>query len=138
MKVLLQRVNHASVTVENSSVGAIQQGLLLLVGFGVGDTESKIPPLVEKISNLRVFSDERGRFNYSVRDIEGAILLVPQFTLFADTKKGRRPEFFAALDPIEAKRLFEILIQEFKKVETLEVASGIFVAYMQVKLENDG
>jgi D-tyrosyl-tRNA(Tyr) deacylase len=138
MKIILQRVNHASVSVDDETVGSINQGVLLLIGFGSEEDQSKLGKIAEKISQLRIFPDERGRFHYSLLDIKGSVLLVPQFTLFADTSKGRRPEFFGALDPKIAKKLFEDTPQYFIKAGIDNVQTGRFGAYMQVSLENDG
>ena len=138
MKVILQRVNFAKVSVEGITVGEIEKGLLLLVGFGKDDSESVLKPMAAKISNLRVFPDEKGRFHLSVLDIEGGILAVPQFTLFADTSKGRRPEFFSALAPDKAEEMFNSFVRHLKESEIAKVETGQFGAYMQVTLENDG
>ena len=139
MKVVLQRVNSASVVVEGECVGKIPKGLLLLVGFGEESSEQSLRKMVEKISNLRIFPDEKGRFDRSVIDINGGVLLVPQFTLYGDTSKGRRPEFFKALEPKKATELFDQVVEEFKKITQLEtVQTGIFGADMKVSLENDG
>ena len=138
MKVVIQRVAHASVSVEGQVSGAIKRGLLLLVGFGGDDTEAKLGPLAEKVANMRLFPDERGRFHFSSLEIGAEILLVPQFTLFADISKGRRPEFFGALAPEQAKSLFEKLPAHFERLGIKQVGCGIFGAYMQVELLNDG
>ncbi len=138
MRVLIQRVSHAKVTVEDQVTGSIQQGLLLLVGFGQGDSEVKLKPMVEKISNLRVFSDEQSKFNLSVMQIKGGVLLVPQFTLYADTSRGRRPDFFSSLPPKEAEELFDKFVSLFRQTEISPVAQGVFGVHMHVDLQNDG
>ncbi|MFV1951262.1 MAG: D-aminoacyl-tRNA deacylase [Nitrospinota bacterium] len=138
MKVLLQRVNYASVKVEGQVIARINKGLLLLAGFGEGDDDSKLKPMAEKIVNMRIFPDEKGRFHFSLLDINGSILVVPQFTLFADTGKGRRPEFFRALKPQLAGVLIEEFIDVFKQIGIKDILSGQFGAHMKVVLENDG
>lgn len=138
MRVVLQRVSHALVKVDGAVVGRIGQGLLLLVGFGKGDDEQVLSPMVHKLAHLRVFPDERGRFHYSVLEIGGGILAVPQFTLFADTSKGRRPEFFNALEPERASQLFDQFVALLREHNVALVQTGIFGAHMQVALENDG
>ena len=138
MRVLLQRVSKASVSVEEKVLGEISGGLLLLTGFGKGDDESKLLPMAEKIINLRVFPDEKGRFDKSVLDISGEILVVSQFTLYADTTKGRRPDFFNALEPDKARVLCDSFVQLLKSKGVSKVATGEFGAHMFVNLENDG
>lgn len=139
MKVLIQRVNSASVSVHNEIVGSIGQGLLLFVGIGKSDNSTTLNAMAEKIKNLRIFSDEDGRFQFSLIQTKGSVLLVPQFTLFADTRKGRRPEFFDAMPPKEATTLFDEFTSLFTETSALKkVATGEFGANMQVKLENDG
>ncbi len=139
MRVHLQRVNHASVVVEGETVGAIDRGVLLLVGLGKEDTKDNLLPMAHKVSNLRIFPDEKGRFHFSVKDIQGEVLLVPQFTLYGDLKKGRRPDFFSALEPHVASPLFDQFVEIFREIpEISTVATGVFGAYMKVSLENDG
>ena len=138
MKIILQRVRSASVEIGGVRVGAIGQGVLLLVGFGEGDDQSKFQPLAEKIAVMRIFPNAAGRFDRSLVDIGGSVLLVPQFTLFADTSKGRRPDFFGALKPELAAALFEQLITVFEQILPARIAAGKFGADMLVSLENDG
>ena len=138
MRVILQRVSRASVRVQGETVGEIGAGLLLLVGFGQGDTEECLKPMVDKIVTMRIFSNDEGRFDRSVIDQSGEILAVSQFTLFADTSKGRRPEFFQALKPQEAEALFGRFIEVLKSSGVQKVASGTFGAMMEVDLVNDG
>ncbi len=138
MKVLVQRVKEARVEVEGKLVGEIGPGLLLLVGLGKGDCEENLAEMAKKIANLRVFSDENDRFQYSLLDTEGAVLSVPQFTLFADTSKGRRPEFFSAMPPSEAAPLSEQFLARLKERGIKKVEAGQFGANMQVSLVNDG
>jgi D-tyrosyl-tRNA(Tyr) deacylase len=137
VRALLQRVSHASVTVDDKAVGKIGRGLLVLLGIGQGDGEAQVKTLADKIVHLRIFGDEEGKMNRSLLDVGGEILVVSQFTLYADTRRGRRPSFTDAAPPAVADPLFE----HFK--ETLasygvRVASGVFGAYMGIDLRNDG
>ena len=138
MKILLQRVSRAAVRVDGAVVGAIDQGLLLFVGFGQTNTEQDLAPMATKVANLRVFPDERGRFDRSLLDIGGAALLVPQFTLYADTSKGRRPDFTGAMAPDAASRLFDWFVAAMAETGVDKVETGRFGAHMQVELVNDG
>ena len=138
MKILLQRVTRASVRIKDEIVGAIDQGLLLLVGFGHTDDTTVLMPMANKVANLRVFPDEQGRFQYSLSDIGGAALLVPQFTLYADTKKGRRPDFSRSMKPEAATGLFEEFVSAVRSSGVHKVECGRFGADMQVELVNDG
>jgi D-tyrosyl-tRNA(Tyr) deacylase len=137
MKIVLQRVSSASVKVDNEIVGSIDNGMLLLIGFSSSDTEESILPTIEKIVKLRVFSDQEGKMNKSVLDVNGSALLVSQFTLYADTKKGNRPSFIEAARPEQAIPLYEFFIAEMKK-RISKVETGIFGADMKVELVNDG
>jgi D-tyrosyl-tRNA(Tyr) deacylase len=137
MKIVLQRVSSASVKVDDKIVGSIENGLLLLIGFSSNDTEENILPTIEKIMKLRIFSDEEGKMNKSVLDVEGSMLLISQFTLYADTKKGNRPSFIEAARPEQAIPLYEFFIAEMKK-RISKVETGIFGADMKVELVNDG
>jgi len=134
---LLQRVTQAQVDVAGETVGQIQRGLLVLVGVEKGDGEAKAERLLERLLGYRVFPDETGRMNLSLQDIEGGLLLVPQFTLAADTRKGMRAGFSTAAEPAEGQRLFEYLVQQARHAHG-EVATGLFGADMQVSLTNDG
>lgn len=138
MKVLLQRVDQASVSVAESVIGEIGLGLLLLTGIAEGDTEEIITTMAKKISTLRIFPDEKGRFDKSVLDITGGVLIVSQFTLFADTSKGRRPEFFKAAKPEIAKPLCDYFAKALAKEGVQKIAQGEFGAHMKVSLVNDG
>ena len=138
MKVLLQKVSKASVTVNEKEVGAISQGLLLLTGIGKTDSEETVEAMAEKVSNIRVFPDDKGRFHHSVLEVKGEVLVVPQFTLYASTAKGRRPEFFDAREPGEAKALCEKFVQALKNQGVSKVSEGEFGAMMQVSLVNEG
>ncbi len=137
MKIVLQRVSSASVKVDSKIVGRIEHGLLLLIGFSSTDTAENILPTIEKIVKLRIFSDEEGKMNKSVLDVEGSMLLISQFTLYADTKKGNRPSFIEAARPEEAIPLYEFFIAEMRK-RIMIVETGIFGADMKVELVNDG
>lgn len=137
MKIVLQRVSSASVKVDSKIVGRIEHGLLLLIGFSSTDTEENILPTIEKIVKLRIFSDEEGKMNKSVLDVEGSMLLISQFTLYADTKKGNRPSFIEAARPEQAIPLYEFFIAEMRK-RVKKVETGIFGADMKVELVNDG
>ncbi len=138
MKVLLQRVSQASVSVNGKSLAEISAGYLLLTGLGDGDDRSKLRAMAEKIANMRLFPNEAGRFDKSILDIGGAALVVPQFTLFADTSKGRRPEFFGALKPELARPLVDEFVVTLKEVGVGKVECGEFGAHMMVSLVNDG
>ncbi|TWU19051.1 D-aminoacyl-tRNA deacylase [Allorhodopirellula heiligendammensis] len=137
MKVILQRSLQASVQVENEIVGQIEQGLVALVGVGQGDSEETVRALAEKTVNLRIFSDENGKMNRNVIESGGGILVISQFTLLADCRKGRRPSFTDAAPPDRAKELYE-LYAEHLAARNISVARGIFAADMQVSLINDG
>ena len=138
MKIVIQRVQSASVVIEDSTVGAIKQGLLLLVGVGPEDTKEDLEYAVRKIVNMRIFSDEDGKMNLSVKDIGGQILSISQFTLFADTKKGNRPSFTGAASPEAANKLYEEFNEILRTEYGLIVETGEFGADMQVSLVNDG
>lgn len=134
---LLQRVNRASVTVADSTVGEIGRGLLVLVGVQRGDDEARAERLLERLLAYRVFPDAAGRMNLSLQDVAGGLLLVPQFTLAADTRKGNRPGFSTAAAPDDGRRLFEHLLARARTAHP-QVATGVFGADMQVSLVNDG
>jgi len=134
---LLQRVSEASVVVEGKAVASIGKGLLVLVGVEKGDGEKQTDRLLERLLGYRVFPDAEGRMNLSVSDIGGGLLLVPQFTLSADTKKGMRASFSPAAEPEEGKRLFDSLVGKAKQRHA-GVQCGVFGAVMQVRLTNDG
>jgi len=137
MKVVIQRVAEANVKVDKKIVGQIKKGILVFFGCHIDDKEEKIHCLVDKIINLRIFQDENHKMNLSLKDIDGEILIISQFTLLADTKKGRRPSFVNSMEPIKAKLFYEKFISETKKyIKKVEV--GIFGAKMQVYLINDG
>jgi D-tyrosyl-tRNA(Tyr) deacylase len=137
VKVLLQRVTGASVSINGEIVGRIGQGLVAFVGVAEGDSERDIDYLVPKMTGLRIFADENSKFNLSVADVGGELLLVSQFTLIADTRKGRRPSFTAAAPPEEAEKLFERFVEQARG-SGLKVETGIFQEYMRVDIHNDG
>ena len=137
MRILLQRVSTASVTVAGEVVGEIGSGLLAFVGIGHGDTEEHADYLVEKMINLRLFEDAGGKMNLSVEDIGGGVLIVSQFTLYADIRKGRRPSFDNAASPDVAKKLYEYFVNQ-AKIRVANVATGVLQADMLVRLANDG
>ncbi|MDA0264456.1 MAG: D-aminoacyl-tRNA deacylase [Chloroflexi bacterium] len=137
MKALIQRVTKASVAVDNEIAGTIGLGLVILLGVAKEDEEADAQYLTGKIINLRIFGDDQGRFNLSALDIGAEILVVSQFTLYADTRKGRRPDFNQAAGPEDAKRLYEHTVRLFRDAG-LTVATGRFQEHMKVELENDG
>jgi D-tyrosyl-tRNA(Tyr) deacylase len=137
MRAVVQRVSQASVTVGDEVVGAIGQGLLILLGIGVGDSEAEARLLAEKTANLRIFADEEGRFNRSLLDVGGEALVVSQFTLYADTRRGRRPSFSDAAPPEIAAPLVDIFADELRRLG-VAVSTGRFGAMMRVALVNDG
>ncbi|HVO23603.1 MAG TPA: D-aminoacyl-tRNA deacylase [Candidatus Margulisiibacteriota bacterium] len=137
MRAVVQRVSAARVTVDERLVGAIRRGLLVLVGIAADDSLAEADWLLDKLLDLRIFENELGKFDKSLRDIHGELLLVSQFTLFADTRKGRRPSFSAAARPEHAIPLYEHLLHR-ARAQGITVANGEFGAHMQVELTNDG
>jgi D-tyrosyl-tRNA(Tyr) deacylase len=137
VKALLQRVTSASVTIEGEVVGSIGRGLVVFIGVAEGDEPNDADYLVQKLVNLRIFADKEERFNLSALDIKAELLLVSQFTLLADTRKGRRPSFTEAAPPQLAEKLFEYFVNEAKR-SGLRVQTGRFQQYMQVGIHNDG
>ena len=137
MITLLQRVSEARVDIENETVGRIGQGILVLVGVQADDDEVIARAFVERLLNYRVFSDADGKMNLSLKDIDGGLLLVPQFTLAANTKKGRRPSFTSAAPPFHGKFIFGYMV-DIARQNHADVACGRFGADMQVSLTNDG
>ncbi len=137
MKAVVQRVSKASVTVEGSVVGSIGRGLVVLIGFSRQDSPQDIAPMVEKILNLRIFEDDQRKMNRSLLDVRGEVLLVSQFTLLGDTRKGRRPNFMDAAPPEVAQKLYHEFIQEIER-QKVKVQTGRFQAYMEVQIYNDG
>ena len=136
MKIIIQRVKKAQVSIEGQVYGQIQQGLLLLVGVGPEDQKEDLDYAVRKLVNMRIFSDTEGKMNLSVKDIQGEILSISQFTLFADTKKGNRPAFTGAAKPDVAEAVYQDFNRELAKEVPVKI--GIFGADMQVELVNDG
>ena len=137
MKALLQRVTSASVSIAGEVVGRIDRGLVVLIGVAGNDTEKDVQYLAQKTTQLRVFADEQGRFNLSALDTNGELLVVSQFTLLADTRKGRRPSFIGAAPPDLAEALVEKFIAAVRDTG-LKVETGRFQQYMQVEIVNDG
>ena len=137
MRALIQRVAQAAVTVDDKEVGRIGPGLVALLGVAAEDTEEDAKYLVDKTVNLRIFADDRNRFNLSARDAGAELLVVSQFTLYGDTRKGRRPDFTKAAPPEQAQRLYQHAVDLFRAAG-LTVATGVFQEYMQVSLQNDG
>ena len=137
MIALLQRVAQARVEVDGASVGSIGPGLMVLVCAERGDSESEADRLLERVLGYRVFGDAAGKMNLSLRDVQGGLLLVPQFTLAADTRKGTRPSFTPAAAPAEGERLFDYFVAQARALHA-RVETGRFVAHMQVSLTNDG
>lgn len=137
MKLVIQRVASATVKVDGEIIGQIEKGFLVLVGIKQGDTKEQADFLIKKLCNLRVFEDKNNKMNLSIKDIKGKLLIVSQFTLYADCKKGNRPSFIEAARPEVAEPLYEYFKQGCKN-EEIEVESGIFGADMKVSLINDG
>ena len=138
MRVLLQRVTEGSVTVDGEVIGSIAKGLVILFGAGQGDTEKDVKYLAEKCANLRIFCDEQEKMNLSLLDVEGETLVISQFTLYGDCRKGRRPGFSDAADPAEAERFYELFQKLLKEQGVRKVEHGKFGADMKVKIFNDG
>ena len=138
MKAILQRTTHSSVSIDGEIVGEIQQGFMVLLGIIEGDTKKEADALAAKLAGLRVFSDEQDRMNLSLQDINGGILLVSNFTLGADCKKGRRPSFSEAARPEVAKPLYEYFIQQLHINGVEQVETGEFGADMELNITNDG
>jgi len=137
VKALLQRVTRASVSVTSEVVGRIGRGLVVFIGVATGDTEKDAQYLAQKTVSLRIFSDEEGRFNLSALDVKGELLVVSQFTLLANTRKGRRPSFIEAAPPAQAEEIFERFVEQ-ARATGLRVETGRFQQYMQVEIHNDG
>ena len=138
MRIILQRVSEASVKIDGNIKGAIEGGLLVLLGIEAADSEVDADWLISKISGLRIFSDSEGKMNLSIQDINGAFLVISQFTLFASTKKGNRPSYIQAARPEQAIPLYEYFVSKLKSETNLIVETGTFGADMKVSLVNDG
>lgn len=138
MKMVIQRVKYASVSVDGNITGKIGHGLLILVGYTHSDTDTDIEKWVKKVLQMRIFNDEQGKMNLSVQDTGGDILLVSQFTLYADTRKGNRPSYIQAATPDTALSLYKKTVEQFEKNLNKSVQKGVFGADMKVELLNDG
>jgi D-tyrosyl-tRNA(Tyr) deacylase len=136
LKVLLQRCKESNVSIKSKIVGKIKSGLVIFVGFEKKDSKEDIVLIIDKILNFRIFNDINQKMNLSVKDINGSVLIISQFTLCAETKKGRRPSFLNAANPDNSIQLYDFFIKEFQKF--INVQSGVFGQEMQVKLINDG
>ena len=137
MKLVLQRVKNASVTINNKLFSSINKGILILIGIEKGDSDADIIKSAEKVSKLRIFADENDKMNLSIKDIKGEILVVSQFTLAGDCKKGTRPSFDKSAPPAEANKLYELFAQKLKDLD-IPVKTGVFGARMDIQLINDG
>lgn len=137
MRFVIQRVSHAQVTIDGQVRGSIQKGYMVLIGIGQEDTEALADRMISKMLDLRIFEDADGKSNLSLRDVDGALLLISQFTLYADCKKGKRPSFFKAGEPHMANDLYEYIIRKCKE-EVRDVERGEFGAMMHVELLNEG
>ena len=137
MRAVIQRVLEASVAIDGDTVGRIGPGLLVLLGVRRGDAESDVGWMAEKVANLRIFEDQAGKMNRSLLEGSGAVLVVSQFTLYGDARKGRRPSFIEASEPVEANRLYGLFCEQLRGLG-LEVQTGEFAAHMRVALVNDG
>jgi len=138
VRALIQRVKHASVTIDGKVKSSIEKGLLVFVGFADGDTQDLIEPIAKKLSGLRIFEDENEKMNLSVSDVDGEILVVSQFTLYADCKKGKRPSFTNAMAPDLANEYYEKFVNLLADMTGKEIKTGEFGADMKVELLNDG
>lgn len=138
MRAVVQRVARASVAVDTRVTGAIERGLLVLLGAGAGDGSGDLQYIVDKVVNLRIFPDDAGKMNRSVLDIGGGVLVVSQFTLYGDARQGRRPAFTGALEPVAARALYEQSLDGLRRAGVARVEAGEFAADMQVELVNDG
>jgi len=138
MRAVVQRVSRASVTVDTRVTGAIDRGLLVLLGAGAGDGATDLAYIVDKVANLRIFPDDAGKMNRSVLDVGGGVLVVSQFTLYGDARQGRRPAFTGALEPVAARALYEQMLIALRAAGVTRVEAGEFAADMKVELLNDG
>jgi D-tyrosyl-tRNA(Tyr) deacylase len=138
MRIVIQRVREASVKINDEIVGEIQQGLLVLLGIEHVDSELDADYLIQKLIHIRIFGDDEGKMNLSVSDISGSLLIVSQFTLFADTKKGNRPSFIRSARPEQARPLYDYFLSQLKKSFSGKIENGVFGANMLVELINDG
>ena len=138
MRIVIQRVSEASVKIDGNTVGEIKKGLLVFLGIEHVDAEMDADYLIQKLIHLRIFGDDEGKMNLSVSDISGALLIVSQFTLFADTKKGNRPSFIRSARPEQAIPLYDYFLSQLKKSFSGKIEKGVFGGNMQVELINDG
>lgn len=138
MKIIVQRVSRAAVSIEGRVVGSIECGLMVLLGITHTDTKAHVDALVKKLVNLRIFNDENGKMNWSILEVNGEFLVVSQFTLYGNTKKGNRPSYVDAARPEEAIPLYEYFIEKLKSSSQLKVKTGVFGAMMDVELVNSG
>ncbi len=136
MRFLVQRVSKAKVVVDNEIVGKIEKGFMTLIGIKQGDTKNEADKLIKKMLKLRIFEDENGKMNLNIKQVDGKILAVSQFTLYGDTKKGNRPSFINAAKPEEAEKLYEYIVNELSK--EINIEKGVFGAHMDVDFVNDG
>lgn len=137
MKLVIQRVKEAGVKVENITKAEIGKGLLVLIGIGKDDNDSAIDWLVNKVTNLRIYENKQGKMHYSVKDINGEILVIPQFTLYSNCNRGNRPDFTGAAAPRKAKELYHKFVETIK-TSFPKIKTGVFAAHMEVSLINDG
>lgn len=137
MKLVIQKVSHAGVEIENGGMAEIKKGFLVLVGIGKEDTKETVDQYVKKMINLRIFADEQGKTKLSLADVNGEVLLVSQFTLYANCNKGNRPSFFDARNPQEAEELYKYMVEKVRESVPV-VKTGRFGAYMKVSLVNEG
>jgi D-tyrosyl-tRNA(Tyr) deacylase len=137
MRAVIQRVTQGKVTVRGQTIGAINSGLVILLGIGVNDTETEVQTLANKIANLRIFSDAEGKFNLSAQDVKAEMLVISQFTLYADSRKGRRPSFIDAARPEIAIPLYEMFVERLRSMG-FKVETGEFQAEMLVEIHNSG
>jgi len=138
MKAVIQRVSSGRVTVKGEETGAIGPGIVLLLGAAEGDEESDLNYILEKLIHLRIFQDSEGKMNLSLMDVEGELLVISQFTLLGDTRKGRRPSFVRAMEPVRAEELYELFIKRARELGVKKVETGRFGAMMDVSLVNEG
>lgn len=138
MRAVVQRVSRAEVRVDQKVVGSIQKGILVLLGIGQDDGENDIQWLADKVMNLRIFEDENGKMNLSVLDVKGQVLVVSQFTLYGDCRKGKRPSYSSAAVPAEAEKMYNAFVETIESRYGIKVETGVFQAMMEVELVNDG
>lgn len=138
MRIVIQRTKYAKCIIDGECVGKTERGIMALIGINTGDDIKVIDAMLKKMSTLRIFEDEDDKMNLSVTDIGGGILLIPNFTIYADARKGTRPSFAMGAKPDEAKEIFELMVKRAKETLDVKVESGVFQADMQVELVNDG